>query len=166
MTAHRKATTLGLTLAAGLALAACGSRRDEDQATKDKSEAALRDEKTLVIAGENKSQDAVPVGTRCGVELKQSSVFDPALKDSPIRVLFQGRIDPSCLKDKDAEVFLASQSKLTLPGATCGPASGEFSIRCAGDIVRAQDDGHLELSFDAREGLEQLKTLRVKVRYN
>lgn len=144
---------------------ACGSRRSEDQKIKKEQQASLRDGQSLVIAGQNKSEDAVPVGQGCEIELKQSSTFDPALQSSQVKVVFKGRIDPGCLEGKRPEVLLAATTRLELPGVTCGPETGEFNIRCAGEIVRSEISGQLELSFDARDNLDQLRSLRVKVRY-
>lgn len=160
---HRYARLLAAT---ALTLLACGSRRDEDEKTKQEQQGTLpADGQTLVIAGDTKSDDALPVGKGCETDLSQSSTFDPSSKDSPVRIVFQGRIEASCLKGKTPEVLLAARSKLELPGATCGPASGDFNIRCAGNIVRADEAGRLSLSFDAKDNLEQLRALRVKVRY-
>ena len=155
----------GLSLASLFFVHACGSRRTEDEKTKKDQEASSRDGQSLVIVGQNKSEDAVPVGQGCEIELKQSSTFDPSQQGSQVKVVFRGRIESGCLEGKRPEVLLAATTRLELPGVTCGPEAGDFNIRCSGDIVRVDSSGQLELSFDARDNLDQLKSLRVKVRY-
>jgi hypothetical protein len=146
----------------------CGSRKDEDEKTR--LENSLNESKTssetLIIAGNTTNSDAVAMGKGCEVELKQSSEFDPSKANSQLVVVFRGKIDAACLNNKQPEVKLYSKTKLSIPGATCGPSSGEFNIRCSGDIVRSNSLGQIEISFEARDNLEELRTLRVKVAYS
>jgi hypothetical protein len=65
----------------------------------------------------------------------------------------------------NAQVFIASAEKLSVPGATCGPNSGEFNIKCQGDIVRTDSVGNLEIRFNSKDNQEQLAKLRIKVKY-
>jgi hypothetical protein len=152
----------------GLLSVACGSRKDEDDATRKAKEGNSGNGASLIVAGNQPTNaDSVAVGSSCEVELKQSSTFDPAQTQTQVLVAFRGKVAAECLSSgKEAEVLLFSKGKLTVPGATCTPENGsEFNIKCAGDIVKSDGSGSLEIAFDGKDNLEQLKTLRVKVRY-
>jgi hypothetical protein len=153
---------------AGLLTVACGSRKDEDNATRKAQEGTAEKGASLIVSGnQSTNADSVAVSSSCEVELKQSSTFDPKQTEAQVLVVFKGKVAADCQSSgKEAEVLLFSTGKLTVPGATCTPESGgEFNIKCAGDIVKSDGSGSLEIAFDGKDNLEQLKTLRVKVRY-
>lgn len=157
---------LFLLCVAGVLAVGCGSRKDEDNSTRKAQEGNGQKGASLVVAGKGTAADSVAVSSSCEVELKQSSTFDPAQTNTQVQVIFSGKVASKCVSSgKQAEVLLFSKGKLTIPRATCAPENGEFNIKCAGDIVKSDSSGALEISFDGRDNLEQLKSLRVKVRY-
>ena len=149
----------------GFGALSCGSRKNEDSETEKKQDRES-EKAPLVIGSNNSVADSVAVSGTCEVELKQSSEFDPSQPDAQVVVVFKGKLEERCVNSGlKSQMLIFSSSKLSIPGATCGPHAGEFNLQCQGDILRSDASGGLEIRFESNENQDQLSKLRIKVKY-
>ncbi len=156
---------LAIALVTFQGLLACGNRKREDLAYKDKQNTTENKSDSLVIAGNGNSADATAVSDNCSAELQKSSHFNPGQAEAAVTLVFSAKLKPDCFKRGVAQVHLFSEGQLTLPGALCRPQEGPFNLLCTGSIVTESEDGTVQLKLDASDPAAQLETLRVKVSY-